>query len=98
MNKDNGGHLARYAISEANLIKFVDDLWDRWENSSARTREELHSDSRVAAYELREFTDLGWPVLEDAIRLRSPVKSNWAGATYYFDRATGIAYHWAGYW
>ena len=39
-----------------------------------------------------------WEPLENATRYEGPHKRSAAGATYYFDRETGIACHDAGYW
>ena len=92
------GHRARYSISESDLMGYLDGLWDKYGARSAISRDKLHGDSYVTADQLAEFSDLGWPVLENAIELHSPVQGNGAGATYYFDRKTGTAYHRAGYW
>ena len=92
------GHRAKYSISEPDLLEFLDELWDKYGERSRMSRDDLHSDSHVTEDQHKQFGDLGWPVLENAIELHSPVKSNWAGATYYFDRDTGTAYHRAGYW
>lgn len=39
-----------------------------------------------------------WEPLENATRYEGPRKGSAAGATYYFDRETGTAFHDAGYW
>ena len=61
--------------------------------------------SRVGRYEPRaRSTEINfdkpivWEPLENATRYEGPHKRSAAGATYYFDRETGIACHDAGYW
>jgi hypothetical protein len=36
--------------------------------------------------------------LKEAIRFYSPTEGDGGGATYFFDPASGTAYHRAGYW
>jgi hypothetical protein len=98
VDQRHGGHRAKYLISEKDLMDFLDDLWDKYGERSARSRDYMHSDSIVYEDQDDLFGDLGWPVLENAIELHSPVKSNRAGADYFYDRETGTAYHDAGYW
>jgi hypothetical protein len=92
------GHRAKYSISEADLMEYLDGLWDKYGERSATSREELHSDSVVNWKQRDQFGYLGWPVLENALELHSPRRSNRAGASYFFDRKTGTAYQRAGYW
>ena len=41
------GHRARYSISEADLIKFLDDLWERYGQYSAIKRNDLEPGKEV---------------------------------------------------
>jgi len=100
LNKCAQGHQATYSISESDLRDYLDGQWDRYGQDSASSREELNDGSRVSAdaYDFQfDYDDLGWPAF-DAVRFHSPVEEDGGGAIYYFDPATGTAYHRAGYW
>ncbi len=53
---------------------------------------------KVRSTEITFDKPVVWEVLENATSYRGPHRSSAAGATYYFDRETGIATHDAGYW
>ena len=53
---------------------------------------------RVRSTEIVFDKPIVWEPLENATSYEGPHKRSAAGATYYFDRETGIAYHDAGYW
>jgi len=53
---------------------------------------------RVRSTEIIFDKPIVWEPLENATRYEGPHKRSAAGATYYFDRETGIACHDAGYW
>ena len=53
---------------------------------------------RVRSTEIIFDKPIVWEPLENATRYGGPRKRSAAGATYYFDRETGIACHDAGYW
>jgi hypothetical protein len=53
---------------------------------------------RVRSTEIIFDEPIVWEPLENATRYGGPRKRSAAGATYYFDRETGIACHDAGYW
>lgn len=53
---------------------------------------------KVRSTEITFDKPMLWEPLENATKYDGPRKSSAAGATYYFDRETGIAYHDAGYW
>ena len=55
-------------------------------------------DPRVRSTEISFDKPLVWEPLENATRYEGPRKTSAAGATYYFDRENGIAFHDAGYW
>ena len=98
LEKYAAGHRAKYSIAESELKAYLDGLWDRYGQYSAIPRDELDDGASVSvdAYDY-VFADLGWPLF-DGIEFHSPVQSDGGGATYYFDPATGTAYHRAGYW
>lgn len=97
--KRPSGHQAKYIISEEELRAFVDGLWRNCGDRSAISRKELdHDPSSIPNEQAFLFGGLNWPVLDDAIRLRSPVAGNGAGARYFYSRSTQTTYHDAGYW
>ncbi len=99
LNKYAMGHRARYSISESNLTAYLDDLWDKHGEYSASSREKLHDGVPVSGESFAHYFDeLGWPSFDNAMELHSPIQGDGGGATYYFDPATDIAYHIAGYW
>ncbi len=99
LDKNMAGHRAKYSISEAELMEYLDRLWERQGKYSARPRDEMNQGAKVSVESVEvEYGDLGWPVLENAVELHSPVAGDGGGATYFFDRTTGTAYHHAGYW
>ena len=53
---------------------------------------------KVHSTEITFDKPIVWEPLENATRYDGPQKRSAAGATYYFDRETGIASHDAGYW
>ncbi len=97
---ERGGHFARYKITETDLIKFLDKLWEAKKDSSAHKRDMMAGEGEPARREsmVRNFKATGWEPLENAIAYYSPSKRNGAITTYYYDREAGIAYHNAGYW
>jgi len=93
------GHRAKYSISESELRSYLDGLWHQYGEYSAIPRDELGDGASASAESFDYyFGDLGWPALENAIELHSPVESDGGGATYFFDPTTNTAYHRAGYW
>lgn len=97
---DRGGHLARYKISEADLMKFLDQLWEAKKDSSAHKREMMSGEGDPAKQRtMNIFSKVaGWEPLENATTYYSPSKGSGAMTTYHYDREAGIAYHDAGYW
>jgi len=94
-----GGHFAKYVISKADLMAYLDELWDKDGPHSAIARDQLQDGEPVAADSIdHAFADLKWPPLKQPIVFHSPVESDWGGATYYFDATTDTVYHRAGYW
>ena len=97
---ERGGHFARYKVSEADLIKFLDKLWETKKESSAHQRDSMHGEGEPAKRETmaKRFKAAGWEPLENATTYYSPSKASGAMTTYYYDREAGIAYHERGYW
>ena len=93
------GHRAKYTISESELKSFLDGLWDAYGEYSAVPRSNLKDGEPVRSEQIQmDLRGLDWPPMTDAVRFQSPVEGDGGGATYYFDRATGVTYHRAGYW
>jgi hypothetical protein len=98
LEKHASGHRAKYSISKSELADFLDGLWHDHGQFSAISRDDLHDGEFITpdAFDFM-FADLGWPPF-NGIEFHSPVQGDGGGATYYFDPATGTAYHRAGYW
>lgn len=93
------GHCAKYSISKADLLSYLDGLWDKSGQHSAISRDQLHDGEPVSADSIDHvFADLTWPALKNPIEFHSPIEHDGGGATYYFDATTETVYHRAGYW
>lgn len=99
LKKFPAGHYARYAISKADLLSYLDTLWDNDGPHSAISRDQLRDGEPVPVdYIDHVFADVKWPALKNPIEFHSPIESDGGGATYYFDATNEIVYHRAGYW
>ncbi len=105
LNKDQGGngYIARYSISEEELVAYLDRLWDRYGQNSVMSREELHRLSNGITSDPRY--DLMIDTLADTDELPetskpffSPHAGNGAGAKYYYVEETGDVFQSAAYW
>lgn len=93
------GHQARYTISKAELLVFLNELWNTYGKYSAIPDGHFGDGTPLKTADFQhEFDDLDWPPLQNAVRYYSPAESDGAGAAYYFDPTTGTSYHRAGYW
>lgn len=99
IHKMANGFRAKYRISEEELRKFVDGLWDRYSEDSAVKQSEFLYGSKVKPDEVdAAFSEMGWGRLERPIQYSSPVEADGGSSTFYFDRATDMVYQTAGYW
>lgn len=100
LQSDRGGHIARYKVSEADFMTFMDQLWKTKGDSSAHKRESMSGEGEPAKPEAmtKRFKAAGWEPLDNATIYYSPSKGSGAMTTYYYDRKAGIAYHDSGYW
>lgn len=100
VQSDRGGHMARYKVSEADLKKFLDQLWEAKKDSSAHKRELMSGEGEPTTQRsMARFSKMaGWEPLENATTYYSPSKGSGAMTTYHYDKEAGIAYHDAGYW
>lgn len=99
LKKFPAGHCAKYSISKADLLSYLDALWDRYGQHSAISRDQLHDGEPVSVDSIDHvFADLKWPALKNPIEFHSPIENDGGGATYYFDATTDTVYHRAGYW
>ncbi len=90
LHLQRNGHFANYKVSEEDFIKFLNVLWkkDKWEKGKAVSKKNM----------AKQFQNLGWDPLENAIIYSSPIQPNGAMTNYYFDAKAGIAYENTGYW
>ena len=97
---ERGGHYARYKVAEADLMEFLDKLWEAKKDSSAHKRDRMAGEGEPAKPErmAKRFKAAGWEPLDNAVIYFSPSKRIGAMTTYYYDRESGIAYHDTGYW
>lgn len=102
LDKYASGHCARYSIRETELVAFVDDQWGAYSQRTALPSSRRDASRLAASYDLdrlrHDFERLGWSLSDGTIVLVGPRAANGAGATYCYDRRTGLAYHRAGYW
>lgn len=99
LEKTPMGHRARYTILEADLNAYLDELWRAYGEASASSRDELGEGKPANVEEFEfAFAGLNWPPLQNALSYSSPVEPDGGGATYYFDPATSVCFHRAGYW
>lgn len=99
LNKYAAGHQAQYTISETDLRRFLDALWDFYDGRSKFSREQLQ-DGKIIAPDIYadRFSELNWPPTGTMIELHSPVQADGGGATYYLHVESETAYHAAAYW
>ena len=95
----NGYH-AKYRISEADLIAYIDSLWKEYGTQSAAKRDELRNNNDLVAREEIQswFQGTGWQLPAQATLRYGPVEPDGGGAHYYFDSEAGVAYQHTGYW
>ncbi len=99
LDKYAQGFRARYAISEAELTAYLDELWAKYGDRSSSKRGELAAMATVdREFHKLRFGDLGWPPLDDATERFSPTAENGAGFSVWFSPKEGFAYEQAGYW
>jgi hypothetical protein len=99
LKKFAAGHYAKYSISKADLLSYLDALWDRDGQHSKIGRDEFYDGQPPPAdYIEHVFADLKWPVLKNPTEFHSPIEDDGGGAVYYFDATTNTVYHRAGYW
>ncbi|SIO26272.1 hypothetical protein SAMN05444166_3322 [Singulisphaera sp. GP187] len=101
LKKISAGHWAKYSISKADLLSYLDAIWDRYGEYSVTSRDQLHDGEPVSVDSIdydRMFADLKWPALKNPIEFHSPIGKDGDGAIYYFDATTETVYHRAGYW
>ncbi len=99
LHKHAQGFRARYTISEAELMSYLDDLWARYGHESVTERGQLSQGKDIGTETHRlAYGDLGWPYLPDAVEFHSPTAANGAGFSVWFSPSKQIAYEDAGYW
>ncbi len=100
LHQELSGHVARYEVSETELLAFLDVLWELDAGQSAHERDEMGGEGeptkpkRIAS----RFAAFGWEPLANAVTYHGPSKPSGAMTTYYVDAAAGVVYHDSGYW
>lgn len=94
------GYRARFTIDETDLVEYLDEIWQSHGKHSAILRHEFDDDGQETtdSYHDAQFQELGWVPAKNSIIYHSPVEGDGGGATYYYDRKSGIALQRAGYW
>lgn len=98
LHKIGPGHWAKYTIAEEDLKDFLDHLWSQYPQYSVMSRSKLEDGALASETAYYSFEQLNWSPLKNAIAFSSPRAPNGAGATYYYDPVTRVAYHKANYW
>lgn len=99
LKKVSNGHWAKYSISKADLLSYLDALWSRNGERSASSRDQLHDGEPVSVETIDHiFADLKWPALKNPREFHSPIENDGGGATYYYEATTDTVYQRAGYW
>jgi hypothetical protein len=71
--KYQNGYLAKYSISKADLLSYLDALWDNFGHQSATPRDQLQDGLPVSVDLVdHEFADLKWPALTNPLTFYSP--------------------------
>lgn len=97
---DIGGYEARFKIDRKSLDAWFDRCWTN-AREKAVPREEPTVDVVFDPAEMEQaFGELGNHAPRDGvwIRYQGPRRSNWAGATTWFDEKSGVAYQQVGFW
>ena len=93
------GHRAKYTITETELRKYLDGLWEAYGKKSSIPRSDLKDGEPGTRDEIETvFEGLNWPKMNESVQFHSPVESDGGGATYYFDQTSGVTYQRAAYW
>ena len=99
LKKFAAGYLAKYSISKADLLSYLDAFWERDGQHSMIARDEFYNGQPAPAdYIDHVFADLKWPALKNPTEFHSPMEDDGGGAVYYFDATTTTVYQRAGYW
>lgn len=106
------GHYARYNISEADFHTFLNGVWEQYRIDFAEEKgptywvdyseEEIQRELKGTPVDTFSFPEpvkeLNWAPLQNTVVHGGPRRNSSAGATYWFDRKAGVAFHNAGYW
>lgn len=95
------GYVARYQISEEDLLEYIDELWEKNGQYSAFKRGDLGGRGGMNSEERVDMISklAGQPPAETAEKqFGSPVEGDGGGARYYFFPETGEAFQFSGYW
>ena len=100
---DGNGYVARYEISEEDLLEYVDDLWEQYGEYSAIPREDLGEGTRITSEPMIDRDVMLTLVNElpfETVKRRcsSPYEGDGGGARYYFIPETGLVLQFSGYW
>jgi hypothetical protein len=100
LNKHRGGYDARYHIDRPSLDAWFDQCWENAREPAApRTAPAVNKGFDPAVIEQRfgPHADRG-PQNGTWVEYEGPRRSNWAGATTWFDEQSGVAYQDVGFW
>jgi hypothetical protein len=92
------GFRARFKITEAELLGYLDSAWAKYGADAIDKRET--KPAAVAHLEFHQFNfgELGWPFLKDAVEYQGPTARNGAGFFIWYSPSAGIAHERASYW
>lgn len=100
LHKHRAGYDARFHIDRKSLDEWFDACWTNAKEPAApRTEPTVDDDFDPAEIELR-FGSLAGRAPQGAtwVEYEGPRRSNWAGATTWFDEQSGVAYQDVAFW
>lgn len=99
LKKNGSGYCAKYTISKADLVSYLDAVWGTYGKLSTTPRDRLRNGVEIPqGFHDSRLADSNWTMISNPIVFDSPDQGNGAGATYYFDPATDTVHQVADYW
>ena len=99
LRKHMQGFDAKFRISESNLDRYLESLWDEYGDFSIISRRE-YEQAKQGTTQPAPFLDnpQEWPPLTKPVEYKSPMAPNGAGFTIWYSKEDGVAYERASYW
>ena len=99
VQKYSSGHRARFSVTKAELLNWVDEIWKHAGPNTQFKREDIEKHVSPIAHSLEfAFLDLGSDLPTELIVYHGPVARNGASIRFWYDTATNTAYSRCSYW